>query len=137
MILKILLRHRYLAEKQLLWCMLADLYLAHYQNNSYVIDHVRIEGLPQDINTWTQNNIKKITDILGKSWRIRQSVKHGYPDLKTLISVEDSALIYTPTLFDFIVEKISGLPSFFMTMILFNPCIDNGLIFEKNNRMMH
>ena len=44
------------AEKQLLWCMLADLYLAHYQNNSYVIDQrTRMEeGLPQDINTWTQ-----------------------------------------------------------------------------------
>jgi len=97
------------AEKQLLWCMLADLYLAHYQNNSYVIDQrTRMEeGLPQDINTWTQKQYQtKITDILSKSLENQAISKNtDILTLKTLISVEDSALIYTPTLFDFIVEK--------------------------------
>ena len=97
------------AEKQLLWCMLTDLYLTHYQNNSYIINQrTRIEdALPQDINTWTQKQYQtKITDISGKSLENQAISKNtDILTLKTLISVEDSALVFTPTLFDFIVEK--------------------------------
>lgn len=97
------------AEKQLLWCVLADLYLTHYQNNSYIINQrTRIEeDLPQDINTWTQKQYQtKITDISGKSLENQVISKNtDILTLKTLISVEDSALVFTPTLFDFIVEK--------------------------------
>lgn len=97
------------AEQQLMFCTLAELYLTHYQHNSYNIDKRTqiLSEIPDDINIWTKNHYEqKVNILLNEALKDKALVQNtALESLKSLLFLYNEEMISTPSLYDYLLRK--------------------------------
>ena len=100
------------AEKQLLFCMAAEMYHNYYQSKRYQIDsRTNVAGeIPENPETWSKNHyLQKVKSLLQEAWKHQEDSKNtNIADLKSLFvfqTEKENDINTTPTLFDYLAYK--------------------------------
>ncbi|MEA4937083.1 MAG: alpha-2-macroglobulin family protein [Paludibacter sp.] len=100
------------AEKQLLFCMAAEMYHNYYQSRQYQIDRrTDVAGdLPENPETWSKNHyLQKVKSLLQEAWKYQEISKNtDIAGLKSLFvdqTEKKDDINTTPTLFDYLAYK--------------------------------
>lgn len=100
------------AEKQLLFCMAAEMYNNYYQNKQYEINwRTDVAGdIPENPEIWSKNHYQqKIKFLLQEAWNHPEISKNtNIADLKSLFifqTEKQDDINTTPTLFDYLAYK--------------------------------
>ena len=100
------------AEKQLLFCMAAEMYNNYYQSRQYQIDRrTEVAGdLPENPETWSKNHYEqKIKTLLQEAWKHQEISKNtDIANLRSLFisqTEKEEDINTTPTLFDYLAYK--------------------------------
>lgn len=100
------------AEKQLLFCMAAEMYHNYYQSKRYQIDsRTDVAGdIPENPETWSKNHYQqKVKSLLDEAWTKQEISKNtDMVSLKNLFvfqTEEKDDINTTPTLFDYLAYK--------------------------------
>lgn len=100
------------AEKQLLFCMAAEMYHNYYQSRQYQIDRrTYLAGeIPENPETWSKNHYQqKVKSLLDEAWKKQDISKNtDMVSLKKLfvsLTEKKEDINTTPTLFDYLAYK--------------------------------
>jgi len=99
-------------SKSLVNTLLADIYVAIFNNNSYVYNNRKLPLLPvpEDFNEWSGDQFRHVITNLSKESMADAIALQTTPlnEYSNIIDCETSSRVYFPTLYDFVAYKAIG-----------------------------